>query len=59
MLAVQDTDYWLGSMAMAVAIASVDPNPQPILRHALKEFLAEQGNTELAALLRQAIKEKP
>ena len=56
---VRDNDWWVGSLAMTVAIASTDPEPHPILKSALREFLAERppGN-ELADLLRTTIKEK-
>lgn len=58
---VQHTaDHWKGSLAMTVACATVAPEPQAILKTALKEFLAEHppGN-ELGDLLRTAMKEKP
>ena len=56
---VRDNDWWVGSLAMTVAIASTDPEPRPILKSALREFLAERppGN-ELADMLRATIREK-
>lgn len=51
-------DFWVGSLAMTVAIASTDPEPHRILKSALREFLASrtEGN-ELAAMLRATLKE--
>ncbi len=54
-----DADYWVGSLAMTVALASTDPEPKRILDSALREFLATRppGN-ELADMLRTTIREK-
>lgn len=57
MPAHHSADYWVGNLAMAVAVASKDPDPKPILRSTLREFLAERppGN-ELGDLLREAMR---
>ena len=55
----RDAHYWVGSLAMTVAVASEDPEPQPILRSALREFLADRPpGCELAQILRATLKEK-
>jgi hypothetical protein len=53
------SDYWVGSLAMTVALAAQDPEPRPLLKSALREFLSERpvGDT-LGDLLREAMKEK-
>ena len=56
----RDADFWMGSLSMTVALAATDPEPQPLLRSALREFLAERpAGCELARLLRLTLKEKP
>lgn len=56
----RDADYWVGHLSMTAAIAATDPEPQPLLRSALREFLAERpAGCELARLLRTTLKEKP
>ena len=49
----KDEHYWVGHLATTIAIASTDPEPRPILKSALREFLADRppGN-ELGDLLR-------
>ena len=56
----KDEHYWVGALSMTVAVASTHPEPQPILKSALREFLATRppGN-ELGDLLRQTLREKP
>ena len=56
----RDEHYWVGSLAMTVAVASTHPEPVPILKSALREFLKDRppGN-ELGDLLRQTLREKP
>ena len=39
----QTSDYWLGSLAMTVALANREKDPKPILRSAWREFVADQG----------------
>jgi hypothetical protein len=53
MNAYRDSDYWVGSLAMTIALASKEPDPQPVLKNALREFLQDRppGN-ELGDLLR-------
>ena len=55
----QCSDYWVGSLAMTVALATVDPDPKRLCRKVVQEFLASRppGN-ELAALIREAMKGK-
>jgi hypothetical protein len=51
--------YWVGNLSMTVAQASVTPDPQPLLKSALKDFLRDRPTgDELAAMLRQTLKEK-
>lgn len=51
-------DYWVGSLSMTVALAATRTDPQPLLRSALKEFLATRppGN-ELGDMLRTILDE--
>ena len=59
MPAFHDNDHWLGSLAMTVALATRDPEPRPLLRTALAEFLRERpAGDALGDLLRQTLKEK-
>lgn len=55
----RDEHYWIGHLSMTVAVAATATEPKPILRSALREFLAERppGN-ELGDLLRVTLKEK-
>lgn len=55
----ETTDYWLGSLAMTVALAANDPYPKPLLKTALKEFLRDHPpGSPLGDLLRQTMGEK-
>ena len=59
MSAYRGQDYWLGSLAMTVALAVRDPEPRPLLRTALADFLKERPpGDELGDLLRQTLKER-
>ena len=52
----RDEHYWVGHLAMTVAVATTEPDPKPVLRSALREFLAERppGN-QLGDLLRDTL----
>jgi hypothetical protein len=55
---MRDADYWVGSLSMTVALAATDPNPKPLLRSALREFLADRpADSELARMLRATLRE--
>ena len=60
-MAERDSDYWMGAMAMAVAQATVHPQPVPYLRGAVQRFLreAQPATPELKEMLRSTLKEKP
>lgn len=46
--------WWVGHLAMTVATAAVSPTPKPLLRSALRDFLASRPEgCELAAMIRQ------
>jgi len=34
--------YWVGNLAVTMAAATTMPDPKPLLRSALKDFLADQ-----------------
>ena len=54
----RDADFWVGSLSMTVALAATDPEPQPLLRSALREFLKDRPpGCELARILRSTLKE--
>lgn len=54
-----EADYWVGSLAMTIALASVDPDPKRLCKTALREFLASRPpRNELAGLIREAMKGK-
>ena len=54
----RDADFWVGSLSMTVALAATDPEPQPLLRSALREFLKDRpADCELARILRTTIRE--
>ena len=50
--------YWVGHLSMTVAEASRSVDPQPILKSALREFLASAPPAPLADMLRSTLKEK-
>lgn len=50
--------YWMGYLANTVAAASVQRDPQPVLRSALKEFMAENRGHPVVDMLRSTLKEK-
>jgi len=54
----RDPHYWMGHLAMTVAVATTTPDPKPVLKTALREFLRTRppGN-ELGDLIRSTIKE--
>ena len=54
-----DNDEWVGALAMTIAVATTTPDPHPMLKSALKEFLRDRppGN-ELGDMLRTTIREK-
>ena len=54
---VRSEAFWLGDLAMTVALASKEPDPRPLLKTTLREFLADQGHTELGRLLKSTLKE--
>jgi hypothetical protein len=48
--------YWLGSLAMTIALASKRDRPQNLLKSTIKEFLSERPEgDELGDLVRQAL----
>lgn len=55
----RDEHYWVGSLSTTIAIAATDPEPQPILKSALQQFLRDRphGN-ELGDHLRTILKEQ-
>ena len=55
----KDSHYWVGYLSMHLASAAVEPDPKPILRTALREFLSTRppGN-ELGDLLRATLNQK-
>ena len=56
---IRDEHYWMGSLAMTVAMAATSPDPKPVLRSAMREFLRDRPpGCELAQILRTTLKEK-
>jgi hypothetical protein len=52
-------DYWVGNLAMTLAVATVTPDPQAILRPSLRKFLKDRPpGDELGDMIRQTLKEK-
>ncbi len=49
----RDAHFWVGSLSTTIACALTSPDPKPVLKSALREFLRErpEGN-ELGDLLR-------
>lgn len=55
----RDEHYWVGALSMTLAVASITPDPKPVIKSGLEEFLRDRppGN-ELGDLLRITIREK-
>lgn len=52
----QTPEYWVGSLAMTIAVATAAPDPKPILRPALRRFLAQRPHgDELGDMLRSEL----
>ena len=57
---VRSEAHWLGDLAMTVTIATKTKDPQPVLKGALREFLADHPpGHPLGDLLRKTLKERP
>jgi hypothetical protein len=50
--------YWVGYLSQTIAAAAVSPQPQPVLKSALRDFMRGYRHQELNAMLRQTLKEK-
>lgn len=51
--------YWVGYLATTVAIAGRDPEPQPLLKVAMREFLKDHpAGTPLGDNVRDTLKQK-
>jgi hypothetical protein len=60
MTAYRGADYWVGNLATTVAIAATTPDPRPVLRSALREFLRERpAGDPLGDMIRAELKGKP
>ena len=56
-MADRTPDYWLGSLAMTIALAANDPHPRPLLKDTLRKFLADHGpNHPLGAYIRAELR---
>jgi hypothetical protein len=51
--------YWVGYLSQTIAVAATVPDPQPVLKSAIRDFLRDNQDTELSAMLRRTLKEKP
>ena len=49
----RDEHYWVGALSMTIAVAAVSPDPRPVLKPVLRDFLKDRppGN-ELGDMLR-------
>ena len=56
---IKDPHYWVGHLSTTIAHAVTSPDPKPVLKSALREFLADRppGN-ELGDLLRITLNTK-
>lgn len=53
---IKTPDFWVGSLAMTIAWAATDPEPKPVLRSALREFLRDRPpGDELGDMLRDTL----
>ena len=50
--------YWVGHLSMTLAEATRSPDPQPILKAGLRDFLKSNPPPVLADMLRSTLKEK-
>jgi hypothetical protein len=52
-------NYWLGQFAMAAALASKRPDPQPLLRSTVQDFLKDRPPGDaLRTIVASALGEK-
>ena len=55
----QSESFWVGNLAMTVALATRDPEPRPLLRTALADFLRDHPpGSPLGDMIRSTMKEK-
>ena len=55
----RDAHYWVGNLAHTCALASKADDPRPLLRSAVKEFLADRpAQDPLARIIRDTLKGK-
>ena len=58
MISPQSESFWVGNLAMTVALATRERDPQPVLKSALREFMRDHPpGHPLGDLLRQTLKE--
>jgi len=55
---VRSESFWVGNLAMTAALALKQPDPRPLLRSAVREYMQANPHTELTAALRAELKEK-
>ena len=52
-------NYWLGQFAMTVALASKRPDPQPLLRSTVQDFLRDRPHGDaLRTIVATALEER-
>ena len=52
-------DYWVGNLAMTLALASKAPDPQPVMKATLRDFLRDHPPGHgLGDMLRDELKGK-
>ena len=58
-MTVHTAHYWVGALSTTVAIAATEPDPHPLLRAALREFLKERPpGDRLGDEIRATLKER-
>ena len=55
---IRSDAFWVGNLAMTAALATKHPDPRPLLKSVVREYMQANPHTELTAALRAELKEK-
>lgn len=55
---VRSESFWVGNLAMTAALALKQPDPRPLLRSAVREYMQANPHSPLTQELRATLKER-